>query len=95
MSVQTQGTWKPTTGGILSIIAGSIGIITAFDLLVRHAPVRSILLLLLGIVAIIGGVFALKRKVWGLALTGAICALFNWAGVLGILAIIFVAIARD
>jgi hypothetical protein len=29
------------------------------------------------IVAIVGGVFALKRKIWGLALAGCICALFS------------------
>lgn len=30
-----------------------------------------------GIVAIVGGVFALKRKRWGLALAGSICAIFS------------------
>jgi hypothetical protein len=30
-----------------------------------------------GIVAIVGGVFALKRKKWRLALAGSICAIFS------------------
>lgn len=30
-----------------------------------------------GIVAIVGGVFALKRRRWGLALAGSICAIFS------------------
>lgn len=48
----------------------------------------------LGIVAIIGGVFALRRKVWGLALAGATCAL-SGCSLFGILAIIFVALGRS
>ncbi len=30
----------------------------------------------MGIVAIVGGIFALKRRRWGLALAGSICAIF-------------------
>ena len=52
--------------------------------------------IILGIVAIVGGIYALKRRLWGLALAGAICALgptpLNI--ILGILAIIFVAIGK-
>ena len=49
----------------------------------------TILLIILGTVAIVGGIYALRRKNWGLALAGSICALP--AGlILGILAIIFV-----
>ncbi|MFC1950256.1 hypothetical protein ACFLWD_01170 [Chloroflexota bacterium] len=52
-------------------------------------------LILLGIVSIIGGSFALRRRVWGMALTGAICALFlPPVGILGILAIIFMALSK-
>ena len=54
-----------------------------------------VILLIVGIVAIVGGVKAMKRKSWGLALAGSICALFNPVGVLGILAIIFVAIGKS
>jgi len=52
-----------------------------------------VFLLALGIVAIVGGVFALRRKSFGMALAGAICALFPIV-ILGILAIIFVAVSR-
>jgi len=31
-----------------------------------------------GILALIGGVYALKRKRWGLALAGSICAFFSF-----------------
>ncbi|GAG33364.1 unnamed protein product, partial [marine sediment metagenome] len=47
----------------------------------------------LGVVAIIGGIFALRRKLWGLALAGAICAI-PCSAALGILATIFVSLGR-
>jgi hypothetical protein len=47
----------------------------------------------LGAVAIVGGIFALKRKLWGLALAGAICAIPG-SGTLGVLSIIFVSLGR-
>jgi hypothetical protein len=49
--------------------------------------------LVLGIVALAGGVSALRRKSFGLSLAGAICALPS--AILGILAIIFVAVSRE
>jgi hypothetical protein len=53
-----------------------------------------VFLLALGIVAIVGGVFALRRKSFGMALAGAICALLGPTVLLGLLAIIFVAASR-
>ncbi|MBM4432525.1 MAG: hypothetical protein FJ025_00800 [Chloroflexi bacterium] len=50
--------------------------------------------IVLGIISIIGGVFALQRRVWGMALAGAICALPTPAIILGILAIIFVSLSK-
>lgn len=52
-------------------------------------------LLVLGVMAIVGGIFALKRKTWGLALAGGICALFPPHSLLGILAIVFVALSKE
>jgi len=46
-----------------------------------------------GIVSIVGGIFALRRRSWGLALAGALCALFPGV-VFGVLAIIFLALSR-
>jgi hypothetical protein len=46
----------------------------------------------LGIVAIVGGISAIRRKMFGLSLAGAICALPS--GILGILAIIFVSLSK-
>jgi hypothetical protein len=49
-------------------------------------------LLVLGIIAIVGGVLALRRKNFGLSLAGAICALPT--KILGILAVIFVSLSK-
>jgi hypothetical protein len=46
----------------------------------------------LGIIAIAGGVSALRRKIFGLSLAGAICALPSV--ILGILAVIFVSLGK-
>ena len=46
----------------------------------------------LGILAVVGGVSAIRRKRFGLSLAGAICALPSH--ILGILAVIFVALGK-
>ncbi|MFC1982944.1 hypothetical protein ACFLV5_04105 [Chloroflexota bacterium] len=51
-------------------------------------------LLVVGILPIIGGIFAVQRRKWGLALAGSIAAIFG-TSVLGILATIFTAISKD
>jgi len=51
------------------------------------------LLLVLGIIAIVGGVSAIRRKSFGLSLAGAICALIP-LNLLGLLAIIFVSLKK-
>jgi hypothetical protein len=73
-------TWKPTVGGVLCIVAGAFGIIDGFRAM--HAgflfgrgwhwsgEILGIPAIIFGIVAVIGGSFALKRQVWLLALVG-------------------------
>jgi hypothetical protein len=50
--------------------------------------------IVVGVLPIIGGVYALRRKKWGLALAGSIAAIFG-SSVMGILATIFIAMSRD
>jgi hypothetical protein len=100
-------TWKPTVAGILSIVAGVVSVLVGAGVIARGEFVRRMMwhwrwevvggiALALGIVAILGGTFAIRRQVWGLALAGAICALFPpHVFVLGILAIIFVVLSKD
>jgi hypothetical protein len=99
-------TWKPIAAGILSIISGAASILFGFlafarahniDRALRHAGLDLIgfLLLVFGIFAITGGIFALLRKAWGLALAGAICAILSPGWLIGILATIFVSISKN
>jgi hypothetical protein len=48
---------------------------------------------IVGILAIVGGIYALQRKIWGLALAGSIAAFFpSW--ILGLPAIVFTALSK-
>jgi hypothetical protein len=51
-------------------------------------------MLLIDILAIVGGVYALKKRIWGLALAGSIAALFS-SFLLGIASIIFTVMGKD
>jgi hypothetical protein len=98
-------TWKPTASGILAIIAGALqvllGIVIAaiggITFLFGWAGIFATPFIVLGIIAIVGGIYALRREVWGLALAGSICALIPlilpWS-ILGILAVIFVSLGK-
>ena len=109
-------TWKPTTAGILTIIAGSLGLLIGIGFAVGLGIIGFIIemipgvpgigllsfiaipRIILSIVAIVGGIYALRRKLWGLALAGTICALLFTLPLLGwilaILAIIFVSLGK-
>ncbi len=102
-----QTTWKPTVAGVLAIAAGALNMLMAIVMSI-FMPVAApfytafttigILLLLFvatGVVAIIGGIQALKRRRWGLALAGAICAMLPPSTLLGIVSTVFVTLARD
>lgn len=103
-------TWMPTVAGILDIISGSVGIVwfsimMAGGMALRHMPrmpmmlppiIMGMALPLLGlaVLAIVGGVHALQRRNWGLALAASIAAFFpSW--VLGIPAIVLVSLSRE
>jgi hypothetical protein len=49
----------------------------------------------MGVVSILGGISALQRRRWGLALAGGICALVPMQTLLGVLAIVFLAISKE
>jgi hypothetical protein len=102
-------TWMPTTAGILDIIAGSCGIIAALGSvfvggIIRFVPqaptflgpifaALSVPFALIGILAIVGGIYAMRRKIWGLALAGSIAALFPY-WFLGLTAIVLTALSK-
>ena len=95
-----QRRWKSMTAGILTLIGGIFGIAVGGVVVAGGAwaviPMMEEIgagLIALGVVALIGGIFALKRRIWGLSLAGAICALFPLVP-LGVLAIIFISLGR-
>jgi len=64
-----------------------------FDITVitSNLLIAGIVIAVLGIIAIVGGISAIRRGSFGLALAGAICSLPS--GTFGVLAVIFVALA--
>ena len=99
-------TWKGTTAGILTIIGGICGIAvggilatvgTAFLMGIPGLELMAgigVGIIAIGVIALIAGIFTLRRRSWGFALAGAILALFPIIP-LGILAIIFVAMGKS
>jgi hypothetical protein len=98
-------TWKPTVGGILSIVAGALQVIIGIVIAALGTAGGAFIgmgwlgalgapIIVLGVIAVVGGIYALRRRIWGLALAGSICALVGpW--ILGIPAIIFIALAKN
>ena len=97
-------TWRGTWAGILTIIGGIFGIISGAFAVGGAAFLAAIPgfewvgalgggLLALGIIALIGGIYTMRRKAWGFSLAGAICALFPIVP-LGVVAIIFVSMGK-
>ncbi len=103
-------TWMPVTAGILDLVIGIpsliIGIIWAVVggfITFFIAGLGALLgapMIILSMVAIAGGIFALRKRGWGFALAGAICGfivglpLVAPAILLGIPAIVFTALAK-
>jgi uncharacterized membrane protein YozB (DUF420 family) len=77
--------------GFLTITPAMIA--SGFGIDLSIIPRLGALILTLGIIALVGGIYAIKRRKWGLALAGSILALFTGA-ILGLLSIIFVSLGR-
>jgi len=105
----TGGAWMPVTAGILDLVVGVPGLIVG----IIWAIVGFVFwftgwlgalmggpMIILSIIAIVGGVFAIRKKAWGFALAAAICAfivglpLIVPAILLGIPAIVFTALGK-
>jgi hypothetical protein len=102
-------TWKPIVAGILDIIAGGAALIFGFGLLIGGAvvgfvtqmpmwlntliPIVTVPLIILGLLDITGGICALMRKVWGMALAGSITSLVS-SPLLGIISLVLTVISK-
>ena len=126
MQTTVKKTWKPTTGGILNIITGSVHLLAALGVVIALIVIAAvgravfldemwndldrqgmglglltfilgitiIFLVVIGILSLLGGIAALKRKNWGLALAGSIASIFG-SNIIGILALVFIAMSKD
>jgi hypothetical protein len=109
----TGGAWMPVAAGILDLVAAVpsliIGIIYAVIggfltfFIGGLGALPGAAMIILSIVAIVGGVFAIRKRAWGFALAASICALLVGlvgfpftvhAILLGILAIVFTALGK-
>jgi hypothetical protein len=123
MQTPVKSTWKSTTGGVLTVVAGVLSLIGFFGLIVAIAvignseavldafreagisgeiglvqailTVIAIFCAIIGVLAVIGEIFALQRKRWGWALAGSIAAILGSWWPIGVAATVFTAIARD
>jgi hypothetical protein len=99
----------PVVGGVLCIISGTVGL---FWLIPAWGSGGSlwfggefwfcvVIQLVLSILAIIGGIFAMMRRMFAIAIIGAICAilaggiLFAITFTIGLLALILIAIGKE
>ena len=96
-------TWKPVAAGVLDIICGCFTLIGFyfFYYIFSSAGIMgdagwtvAIIPTIAGIVAIVGGIYAMQRKIWGLALTGSIASLLPF-WFLGIASLILIVLSRD
>jgi len=110
METAVQKTWKPTTAGILNIVAGSLSLGVLFLFAIGPMiimPVKAgtfslefslLLMVIPGLaieaLAIVGGIFAIQRRRWRWALAGSIAAAIMPLP-LGIASIIFTVLSKN
>lgn len=103
-----QRTWLPTTAGLLMIVSGALNFLLgvfsfvgagfvplAFTMPALAGPIFAWGLIALGVISVIGGIFALRRSSWPVALAGSIAALIpSTAFFFGMLSLIFVNLGK-
>jgi ABC-type glycerol-3-phosphate transport system permease component len=108
-SRESPRTWKPGTAGVLAILSGYANVFTGIVLWAGYAMGTftlasmgvgifvGILAIVLGVLSIIGGAYAISRRSFGAALMGAIASslLPSVAMLPGVLSLIWVAQSRD
>ncbi len=101
-------TIMPVIGGILIIVGAVIGVITGIFFIVGTAwliPVDvlgvaellmicGVIYLIISLIALMGGIFAVQRKAFGFAIVGGILALLVGSVIFGLIGLILVAISR-
>ena len=92
----------PMVGGVLSILSGALNLVFMgfASALMVDAGVCVAIMLVFSILAILGGICALFRRLFGMAIVGAIFAMlspitFGAGFVMGLIALILIAIGKD
>ena len=82
-------TWKPKAAGILCIIVGAVFVVPGIVLL-PYVWWVAFVIIIPGIMPIVGGIYALRRRRWRLALAGSVLTLPSCVilGIYGIIAFI-------
>ena len=88
------GNWLGGLDGMGDFVAP--GMPDIMGMISSVALVIGIVLIIFGVIAVVGGVHSIKRRLWGLALAGAILSFpfLPLGGILGLLAIIFVSLGK-
>lgn len=110
MGPVVEKTAKPVAGGILIIIGALAGIFSglwiaflggAIETMVPIAGLGELLIicgviwLIFGIIGLLGGIFAIKRTHFGLAIVGGIFSLLAGFIIFGLIGLILVAISKN
>ncbi len=85
-AIVLQKTWKPFVGGLLSIASGLPLLIIGIGMSIGEYGGDALLalvylspfLVVFGIAPIVGGIFAIRRRRWLLALIGSIGGIFSF-----------------
>ncbi|HKZ48877.1 MAG TPA: zinc ribbon domain-containing protein [Thermoplasmata archaeon] len=113
---QRQPSQMPVIGGVLLLLAGILGFVGAAQVFVASGAgsyfgvfgpeiagilaVCGLLLVIFSVFALLGGIMAVQRKMWGLALAGGILGLFAigpffLSSLLSLIGLIIIGISRE
>ena len=106
MSDSSKKTWMPVVAGILILVVGGLALLGALFRVVFGGmflssfwgfigfKINAIIRTISAVIVVAGGISTLKRRVWWLALVGAILATLDTL-LLGIPALILIALSKD
>ncbi len=91
-------TWKPNVAGIMSLAVGAFTVYYhTFGAFTNHWHILNLIIPdIIGLIALVGGFYAIKRQKWVVAVAGAVCTMYPphpwgslvWTPVLGVIGIV-------
>lgn len=100
----------PIVAGVMNIIIGSINLLGVIGVGIAIAVVWSqvgvdsialtvlwivvVVLLVFGLPSLIGGIYAVQRKNWVIALIGSVASFLTWS-IIGLIPLILIALSKD